>query len=160
MDDQLRVFLSTIYGEAALSSLHAWRAIASVILNRVGHREWHKLTSPFAVITAGGFDAYTQQNPPYRGAWRALGRQEVLNPNSPILRLKAAVQPLYEPRENPTTQAVLYYSPKAQARLHADRPEIYRGAVPHWNFALLDEVTIPGTEGDDFRWFKYKEAVA
>lgn len=158
MTDDLRIFLSTIYGEAAMSSVHAWRAIASVILNRVGVREWHKLATPLEVVTAGGFDAYTAQNVPYKGMWRATSKPDYLiQPNSPLNRLRSAVLPLYEKREPVTTDAVLYYSPKAQAALHAKRPGIWR-ALPAWNFDLLDRVEVAGTEQDDFAWFRYKVA--
>ncbi len=52
-------------------------------------------------------------------------------------------------------EAVLYYSPKAQASLHAKHPNAWP-AAPRWDFGKLEEVFVAGAEVDDIRWFKYK----
>ena len=156
MDEAVRVFIATIYGEAAGSSPAAWRAIASVILNRVGVREWRKHKTPFDVIVNSGFDAFAQENAPYRVAYRRLGNPlDVPQPDSVLGRLRAAVMPIYSRQEPPTTSAVLYWSPKAQAALHALKPGIWR-ALPRWDFGLLEEVKVAGAEKDDFRFYRYK----
>ena len=61
--DDATVF-ATIYGEAANSSPASWRAIAHVIMNRVGRREWWKHKTPAAIVAYTGFDAFKQQNQP------------------------------------------------------------------------------------------------
>jgi len=66
------------------------------------------------------------------------------------------VIPIYrEEAEDITNGSVLYYSPKAQAALHAKYPNTYK-AIPNWNFSKLEEVKISGAENDDFKFYKYK----
>jgi hypothetical protein len=158
MDEQMRVFLATIYGEAAQASAATWRAIASVILNRVGVREWHKLKTPLRVIACSGFDAFTQRNGPYHIAETYFSKDPQVVPWSPLERLREVVVPLYEKRESVTTDAQLYYSPRAQETLHQRTPHLYP-IRPRWDFDELEPVAIPGTEGDDFAFFRYKHEV-
>lgn len=157
MTEELRIFLATIYGEAAQSSPASWKAIASVILNRVGQREWKKHKTPLAVIANTGFDAFTHGNSPYRTAYKALGMPFMVQERSILGRLMEAAIPIYEGREPRTTDAQLYYSPRAQAALHAKKPRVWP-AKPRWNFDLLEQVQIPGTEKDDFAWYRYRAA--
>ncbi len=155
MDEQLKVFLATIFGEAAACSPAAWRAIASVILNRVATGEWRKHRTPLAVIAHTGFDAFTHQNAPFLTALRLLENPDAVTPDSPLGKLMEAVLPLYGGREPRTTDAVLYYSPKAQAQLHKKNPRKWP-AAPAWRFELLEAVDVPGTERDDFLFFRYR----
>lgn len=155
MTEELRVFLSTIYGEAAQSSPAAWKAIASVIMNRVGKREWRKLKSPLRVIACSGFDAFTQRNAPYHVADQYFSKDPQAVPWPPLERLRAAVVPIYEGAEAATTDAQLYFSPRAQEALHSRSPQIWP-IRPRWKFDLLEPVIVPGTEADDFAWFRYK----
>jgi hypothetical protein len=159
IDEQLRAFLATIHGEAAGCAPATWKAIASVIMNRVGVLEWRKLKTPLAVIAGSGFDAYTQENALFKLAFKVLGDPHLIEPNSPIARLQLAVEPIFRKEAPPTTDALLYYSPKAQAALHKAKPGLYRD-LPRWDFGKLMAVTIPGTEADDFAWFKYGPAIA
>ena len=160
MEEQFAVFLATIWGEAAGCSRDSWRAIASVILNRVGVREWRKLKTPLRVISGSGFDAFSQRNKPYVTAetyFRDWNPGNMIPRNDRLESLYHAVYLIYYGREARTTDAVLYYSPKAQAQLHAMNPSLYRAPVPRWNFDLLEEVPIEGAEKDDFKFFRYKE---
>ncbi|MEO7778493.1 MAG: hypothetical protein ABIY63_13255 [Fibrobacteria bacterium] len=159
MDEQLRAFLGTIYGEAAQASPATWKAIASVIMNRVGKREWRKLTTPLRVIACSGFDAFTRQNAPFHVAYTYFGNDPQVAPWSPLERLRTSVLPIYEKREPVTTDAQLYYSPKALAELHRRSPQIWP-ARPRWHFDLLEPAIIPGTETDDFIFFRYLNTVA
>jgi hypothetical protein len=154
MEIELRIFLSCIYGEAANSSPASWKAIASCILNRVGKREWKKHDTALKVIANTGFDAFEHENDPYQMAMDHLKR----NPSGmgALARLVETVTPLYEGGEAPIPHLVLYFSPKAQAALHAKHPEKWP-AFPSWNFKVLERIYVPGTEGDDFAWFRYKE---
>jgi len=165
-DEQLTEFLATIYGEAAQSTLAAWRAIASSILNRVGRREWRKYKTPLAIIANTGYDAFTERNQPYTHAKRYFQTQAP-HDDPRLKELAAVVTPIYMgwlygailpphdriPPPFPTIQ--LYYSPKAQHRLHEQRPDLYH-AYPKWHFDELVEVRVPGAEGDDFKFFAYK----
>lgn len=159
MTEELRVFLSCIYGEAAGCSPAAWKAIASVILNRVGVREWRKFKSPLRVIAGTGFDAFTHRNAPYEFAFNYFREDYRGFPCKGLDDLRKAVEPIYLKQALRTTDAELYYSPNAQASLHAKRPEVWP-AAPRWNFTLLEEIAVPGTEGDDFKWFRYRTGKA
>lgn len=70
-------------------------------------------------------------------------------------QLKIFLATIYGGREGRTTDAQLYYSPLAQARLHAMKPGIWP-KVPKWRFELLEAVDVPGTERDDFLFFRYR----
>lgn len=154
--EEERIFCATIYGEAAACSVAAQKAIASVILNRVGKREWRKRVTPLQVIAMTGFDAFEHENAPYRLALTTL-RQYPDGGMGALARLVAAVMPLYQGLEAPVPGIVLYYSPQAQAHLHARDPKTWRSKVPPWDFKQLERVFVPGTEADDFAWFKYRE---
>lgn len=155
--DEEKVFAATIYGEAANCSLESWKAIASVIMNRMGKREWRRFRTISEIINFTGFDAFTDRNAPFRQAialftGRADPRAEI---GVKLMDLCQAVLPICR-GENVTTDAVLYYSPKAQAALHKKNPKKWR-ARPPWDFAVIEEVKVEGTENDDFKWFRYKQ---
>lgn len=159
MNEDFRIFLATIWGEAAGSSTGAQRAIASVIMNRVGVREWAHLHTPRAVIEGSGFDAFRFQNHPYRNAAAAFAADAGNLPGS-LLALEDAVRAIYERLEPTVTPAVLYFSPRAQAAFHVQDPAHYR-LVPAWNWSRIEEVQPPGIlPTDDFRFFKYRAAQA
>lgn len=154
MNEDFRVAVATVYGEAGGSSPSAWRAVMSVIMNRVCKREWKKHQTPLAVIVNSRFDAYDQVTGEYKRAWTALGNG-VPAYTTRLGKLVGAVQPIFTGEVKPITPAVLYYSPRAQAALHAKHPGAWP-AVPRWDFGKLEEVFVAGAEQDDFRWFKYK----
>lgn len=160
MTEDFRIFLATINGEAAASSPAAWRAIASVIMNRVGFKEWAQMTTPRAVIERSGFDAYWAKNAPYKEAYRAFETESAHANATPRMRaLEDAVRAIFEKLEAPVTPAVLYFSPRAQAALHYSKPQLY-AAMPRWNFAAIEEVQPPGMlPTDDFRFFRYRKAI-
>lgn len=154
------IFAATVYGEAANCSPAAWRAVASVILNRVNSGEWaaRGLDTILKVIEKSGFDAFTQPNAPYREAFRILIDHPEGNGN--VTRLVQVVRPLFLGHEETIPGIVLYYSPKAQKLLHQKNPDIWRSTRPKWNFALLEQVAVPGAEDDDLAFFKYKATSA
>lgn len=164
MDDQLRAFLSTIWGEAAGCAPATHRAIASVILNRVGQREWRSLKTPLRVIAISGFDAFSRRNQPFTAAWDYFGGGRA-GMRLDLEELEDEVRPLLDafllnPSAPRPTDAQLYYSPKAQAALREaaikqGQPHLYP-ARPRWAFDQLEEVKIPGTERDDFLWYRYR----
>jgi len=160
MNEEEISFLATIYGEAAQSSTAAWKAIASVIMNRVGVREWKKHKTPFAVLANTGFDAFTQRNAPYKKAvdyFRALSAGTVQKTNLHLKFLAEAVLPIYKGEEKPFPEIILYFSPHAQRILHAKNPKLYTRPVPKWALSpLVELVNVPGCEEDDFAFYRYK----
>jgi len=156
-DDEFKLLVATVYGESAGSSETAWQAIAFVIKNRVGRREWihHKTISD--VIKKTGFDAHTQRNTPYVLAEKYLNEnKDRQGSNKRIEELIATLAPIHLGKKTDITGgAVLYYSPKAQAALNKLNPKIWK-ETPNWNFSLLSEATIPGLlNSDDFKFYKY-----
>lgn len=149
------LFVSTIAGEAANSSRASWKAIAHVIMNRFKYKEWRDYQTIKDIILKTGFDAATQKNQPFLSAYNSLSAGK---PSPLVLQIIAAVKPIYDGIiEDPTGKVVLYYSPKAQLSLSQRKPHEYK-PVPSWNFNLLEEVKISGTENDDFKWYRYKNA--
>ena len=149
------LFVSTIAGEAANSSSASWKAIAHVIMNRFKYKEWRRHQTINDIILKTGFDAAKQKNQPFLSAYNSLSAGE---PSPLVLRIIAAVRPIYDGMiKDPTGKVVLYYSPKAQSSLSRSKPHSYK-PTPAWNFNLLEEVKISGTENDDFKWYRYKNA--
>jgi len=151
--EELTIFVATIYGEAAGHSPASWKAIANVIRNRLRQgREWKQYKSVLDIIQHTQFDAYTKKNAPYKQAYDYLtGANRHAPDGQRIEAVRHAVEPIYFDDERDTANgAVLYYSPRAQEALYQRRPK--------WDFALLEEVSIPGAEKDDFKFFRYKPA--
>jgi len=146
LTDELRLMIATIYGEAASESEASWEAIANVIMNRVGKREWGNKgwNTVTDIIKYSGFDAYTKKNDPYRTAVDYLDNRD--GSNKKIERLITITTAVYNRETKDITGgAVLYYSPGLLPKGPKD-----------WNFNLLEEVKVPGTENDDFKFYKYK----
>lgn len=149
------LFVSTIAGEAGNSSSASWKAIAHVIMNRFKYKEWRKHQTIKDIILKTGFDAATQKNKPFLSAYNSLSAGK---PSPLVLQIIAAVQPIYDRTiKDPTGKVVLYYSPRAQSSLSRSKPHLYK-STPAWDFNLLEEVKISGTENDDFKWYRYKNA--
>ena len=156
--EEFSLFVATIYGEAGKSSEAAWKAIAWVIVNRIGTREWAAFQSAKAVIQNTGFDAYTQRTAPFNHGLTAMRHRSSHHIDPVVERLIKAVRPAYlNIGADPTSNAVLYFSPKAQAALHKSSPSMYKRDTPPWKFELLKEISIPGLlSSDDFRFYAYK----
>ncbi|MBP1616058.1 MAG: hypothetical protein H6Q13_3506 [Bacteroidetes bacterium] len=154
LGDEQKILVATIYGESAGCSLVAWEAIANVIVNRVGNREWSRYNTVTKVIQDTGFDAYTYQNAPYKEAIQYLNNRD--GSNQRIEQLIKIVLPVYNrERMDVTGGAVLYYSPKAQEQLANENPRLY-SRTPEWNFDVLELVNVSGAENDDLKFYKYR----
>ncbi len=79
LSDELNLFVATVYGEAASSSPEAKRAVANVIVNRVGKREWSILKTVSDVIKFSHFDAYKNPNVPCKEATEYLKNRDGTN---------------------------------------------------------------------------------
>lgn len=161
-NEGFKMFVATLYGEAANESEVACQAIASVVINRVDNKRFvhgpkgdrKKLTSPFEVIQYTGFDAYTRPNKPYYEALKYLNNPSEKMPPR-LNKIVNLLKPIYF-ENRLTTDAVIYYSPKAQHTLHLKFPDTYR-EKPDLKFNELVEVKVPGLlSTDDFLFFKYK----
>lgn len=150
------LFVSTIAGEAANSSRASWKAIAHVIMNRFKYKEWRDYQTIKDIILETGFDAVKEKNQPFLNVYNSLSTG---NPSSLALQIIAAVKPIYDGIiKDPTGKVVLYYSPKTQLYLSQKMPHKYKRVPSRWDFNLLEEVKISGTENDDFKWYRYKNA--
>ncbi|WP_010681102.1 RHS repeat-associated core domain-containing protein, partial [Acetivibrio cellulolyticus] len=149
------LMIKTVYGEAANCSEASWEAVANVIMNRVGTREWKKYDTVTKVIKNSGFDAYTNPNDPYKTAEKYLNNRD--GSNAKLEKLISIVLDVYNGKsEDNTNGAVLYYSPKAQAALHKKFPKSYPSLVPPWVNDKVQEVKVSGAEKDDFKFYRYK----
>ncbi len=149
------LLITTIYGEANLCSEYSWKAIAHIIMNRVGYREWSQYKTPVDIIKYTGFDAYISHNNPYNEAESYFRNRDYSNDK--IENMIQVVMPILRGEEEDITQnAVLYYSPKAQEKLHKSNPEKYKEVPNFASSSQTEEVKINGTENDDFKFYKYK----
>ncbi len=157
--EDFALFAATVYGESANSSEMAWRAVAHVIMNRVGRYEWSKYDSASEIVKNTGFDACTQRNQPFLKCYNYVNDKEATK-SSHIGRFIEVITPIYQKKEPDNTEdSILYYSPNAQAHGHEEHPNIYRSEVPRWVNDKVKEVTIDGLlPSDDFKFYKYKHS--
>lgn len=153
--EDFKIFVSTINGEAENCCEISWKVIAHTMRNRIGFANWKSWSNVLQVATNTGYDAYTQKNRPYRNAKKALDSGEI---SSKLMNLIKAVEPIFNGVEPDFTGGVVYYySPKAQAQLHKDKPSLYPKLIPDFVVSKSNPthlVKIPGTENDDMRWYK------
>lgn len=153
--EDFKIFVSTIYGEAANCSETSWKVIAHTIRNRIGFANWKSWSNILQIIVNTGYDAYTQKNDPYKTAKKALDSGNI---PTKLMNLIKAVEPIFNGVEEDFTGGVVYYySPKAQAELHRKNPIEYPSLVPPFVVSKSNpthRVIISGTEKDDMRWYK------
>lgn len=151
--EDFKVYLATIYGEAGVASSDSWRAIANVINNRVGYKEWSRYKTQIDVIKYTRFDAYWQKTGPYTYAYNSLSSRRL---DEKLNEMVSVVAPVYlHLVPDPTNGAVLYYSPKAQTTLAIKYPQQYK-PVPKWNWDELQRLYPKGVKNDDFAFYKYQ----
>lgn len=145
-----KIFIATIYAEALVSangnyvSPIARQAIACVIMNRIGQREWARFQTAGEVCAFSGFSAHGSYN--YQECMKYLDNRD--GSNQQIEELISQVLPIYT-GELPdiTGGAQLFYTPAAM-RPHTEL---------HWNFGLLEEVILSGVDPYfEGRFFRYK----
>ncbi|MBI5447326.1 MAG: type VI secretion system tube protein Hcp [Gammaproteobacteria bacterium] len=166
-DEGFKLFVATVYGEAAGQSEAAWQAVASSIINRVNSKYFrcgekgHTLicSSTDEVITQPSwYEAYGSKNKTFRIAWHYLSNQNTSKPPH-LDRMITLLKPIYYDNKL-TTDADHYYSPNAQKNGHDKNPEKYTSVIPGWvlrgksRHELVD-VNIPRLQvNDDFRFLK------
>ena len=145
-----KVFISTVYAEATTSALGypvspiARQAVACVIMNRIGQREWTRFQTAEDVCAYSGFSAYGSYN--YQECMKYLENRD--GSNLVIEELISQVMPVYT-GELPdiTGGAQLFYTPAAM-KPHTEL---------RWNFGLLEEVIISGIDPYfEGRFYRYK----
>jgi len=145
-----KIFIATIYAEATVSangyyvSPIARQAIACVIMNRVGQREWASYQTAGDVCAYSGFSAHGSYN--YQECMKYLDNRD--GSNQLIEELISQVMPIYT-GELPdiTGGAQLFYTPAAM-KPHTEL---------RWNFNLLEEVIISGVDPYfEGRFYRYK----
>ena len=153
--EDFKIFVATINGEAENCGETSWKVIAHTIRNRIGFANWKSWSNIIQIVTKTGYDAYTQKNPPYKRAKKALDSGDI---SPKLMSLIRAVEPIFNGTEPDFTGGVVYYySPKAQAELHKSDPSNYPSLVPPFVVSKSNptqQVQIPGTEKDDMRWYK------
>ncbi len=154
---EFKVFVATIYGEAANSSIRSWEIIAHSMRNRIGFGNWTEYSTIYAIATTTGYDAYTRKNNPYNEAMSQFKSEKI---SSSLKTLINTVRPIYEGKiKDDTSGVVFYWSPKAQKQLHRDNPKLYTTAIPDWVKDNKKEIVkIAGTEKDDFQWLRFQRS--
>lgn len=152
--DEFKNFVATIAGEAGGCSSVAWKVVAHCIMNRIGFGEWVNARNVSDILKKN-FDAITDGNPPFKKAIYEMNNGNISSHTQDII--DAVYSIYYKTEEDITNGVVLYYSPKAQAALHAKNPQKYKSLIPDFAKShLTEEVKIKGTENDDMRWYRYK----
>lgn len=146
-----KVFIATICAEATSSaqgypvSPIARQAVACVIMNRIGQREWEKYKSAAEICAYTGFTAYG--NAHFKECMDYLNRRD--GSNALVEEIISQVLPIYL-GEIPdiTGGAQIFYTPAAMSPHRTDLG---------WNSSLLQEVIISGVDPYyEARFFRYK----
>lgn len=149
LDKNQKIFVATICGEAIGCGINACKAVAWVIVNRIGVREWKKYKSAVSVIKNSGFDGYGSKQ--YNKAMKYLDNRNANGrDNKTYENIIAAVMPIYKNHRKKKFRkyydisqgAVLFYSPYISA--------------PKWNYSVLERVYISGVSSKDFIFYKYR----
>ena len=146
-----KVFIATICAEVTSSaqgypvSPIARQAVACVIMNRIGQREWENYKSAAEICAYTGFTAYG--NAHFKECMDYLNRRD--GSNALVEEIISQVLPIYL-GEIPdiTGGAQIFYTPAAMS---PNRTEL------GWNPSLLQEVIISGVDPYyEARFFRYK----
>lgn len=66
--EDFKIFVATIYGEAAGCSEMSWKVIAHSIQNRIGFGMWKSFSTTTEIIVNTAYDAYTAKTTNYKYA--------------------------------------------------------------------------------------------
>lgn len=152
-DEEKRI-ICTVAGEGFRASDATQKAIANVIMNRIGVREWAQYKSAEEIIKHTGFNAYDFRARYYIEMEKYI---EDRYGNKKFERIINNVLPVIRKEEKDITGGcVIFYSP-LRYRIEQKRAGNKNRKVPDWDFSLLEKVRIPGVRGD-FAFFRYKDS--
>lgn len=160
-EPEFALFVATVYGEAASQSEGAWKAVGSVIMNRLNNKRFAygprgSKQIPITVkevVETGRFDAQWRRNEAFRQAEAYFkGEGKPLKIDELIISMK----PIFY-GNIVTTDAVMYYSPKTQQYEHKHDPVNYK-ELPDWDFNVIEEASVKDLrKKDDFKFYRYKK---
>ena len=148
LNEEEQVLVATIAAEATVAangnpvSSEARQAMANVVLNRVGQREWSQYSSVAEICQYTGFDGYGNEN--YEECLKYLNNRDGSNKT-----YEAIIWDVMTAYSNDITNGCqLYYTPAAMTNA---------SGVPNWNFDVLIEVNITGIDPYyEGRFYKYR----
>ena len=116
-------------------SSNARIAMANVIMNRIGKREWSRYKTAAEICQYTGFDGYGNNN--YKKCMEYLNNRD--GSNQTYEQIINEILPIYKnPVANDITGGCqLYYTPAAM------KPT---GSKPDWNYNVIEEVSIAGVD--------------
>ena len=143
--------ICTVCGEAMHAADTVQKAIAHVIVNRIGTREWSGYHTAEDIVKYTGFNACDFHAKYFREAESYL---EERNGDKRFERVIRNVLPvLRKEEEDFTGGCVMFYSPR-RYRIDQLRAGNVLQKVPEWDFSLLEEVKFSGLKGD-FSFYRY-----
>lgn len=148
VESDFMYFARTLYGEARGQNYASKVAVAWIIRNRLATERWGKTYR--SVVTARlQFTCWSQKIDPE-------GFKAIHNPKGSAWEdcQKAALEVMNASASaNVLPDALYYYSPTAQAQLHAAKPDIYPETPP---FAISSKrvANPPGVSDADYRFYK------
>ena len=152
--DEEKAAVCTVCGEAFHAADAVQKAIAHVIVNRIGTREWNRYQTSEEIVRYTGFNACEFRAKYFREAERYIDER---NGDEKFERVIRNVLPVLRKEEEDFTRGcVMFYSPR-RYRLDQMRAGNYKRKVPDWDFSLLEKVRFPGLRGD-FAFFRYSDS--
>ena len=147
-DSELMYLARTIYGEARGQSYASKVAVGWIIRNRLMKGTWGSTYR--SVVTARlQFTCWSKKHDPH-------GYKAIHNPVGQAWDdcQKAAEEVMNAPANaNVLPEALNYYSPRAQAQLHVQKPSVYP-ETPSFAISSKRVPNPPGVSDDDYRFYK------
>ena len=147
-DSELMYLARTIYGEARGQSYASKVAVGWIIRNRLMKGTWGSTYR--SVVTARlQFTCWSKTHDPH-------GYKAIHNPVGQAWDdcQKAAEEVMNAPANaNVLPEALNYYSPRAQAQLHVQKPSVYP-ETPSFAISSKRVPNPPGVSDDDYRFYK------
>lgn len=147
-DSELMYLARTIYGEARGQSYASKVAVGWIIRNRLVKGTWGSTYR--SVVTARlQFTCWSKKHDPH-------GYKAIHNPVGQAWEdcQKAAEEVMNAPANaNVLPEALNYYSPRAQAQLHVQKPSVYP-ETPSFAISSKRVPNPPGVSDDDYRFYK------
>lgn len=147
-DSELMYLARTIYGEARGQNYASKVAVGWIIRNRLQKGTWGSTYR--SVVTARlQFTCWSEKHDPH-------GYKAIHNPVGQAWEdcQKAADEVMNAPENaNVLPEALNYYSPRAQAQLHVQKPSVYP-ETPSFAISSKRVPNPPGVSDDDYRFYK------